>query len=134
MFEDTIDPLVEADVLGEGHFRTLWRLVLRARIIRRAEVGLEERNAGAVRDVHRASRAFALGPSRGRKADDADRPGLGEQFGHFRDSPHVLFALRTRNSEIRTEAWTNVFAIKHEHLNMPLEELPLERLGERGFP
>src|SRR5688572_16740931 len=104
MLEHTIDALVEANVLGESHFGTLGRLVLGARVVRRAEVRFEERNARAVLDVHGAARALALSARGRRKADDADRAGLGEEFRYFRHSPHVFFALRTGDAEIGAEA------------------------------
>src|SRR5262245_30758665 len=88
--EYAVDALVESDALGERPSGMPGRLVLGAWAVGGAQVGLEDRNAGAVVDVRRAARALAFGARRGREADDANRAGFGEEFGDLRHAAHVL--------------------------------------------
>jgi hypothetical protein len=80
---------------------------------------------------HRPACPFALFPCRRREADDADQAGFGEELCHFAHAADVLFSLGARHAEIRADTRPDVIAVEDEHLNMTLEQLALERLGER---
>ena len=60
-------------------------------------------------------------------------PAFGEQLGDFGDAAHVLFAIGSGHAEIGAHARADIFAVEHEHLDVPLEQLALERLRERGL-
>src|ERR1700674_5128275 len=107
------------------------RLILRARVICPAQVGLEEWNSRAIVGVEVLAYTLTVAATRRREAGNADKSRLREKFCHFGNAPHIFFAVGTRHAEVGAQAWPDVVAVEHEHLNVALEQLALQRLGQR---
>src|SRR5581483_11779103 len=121
VLEYAIDAFVETHVVGERHFRTFRRLVLRADVVRHTQVGLEEWNARAVFGFHAPPRAVALRPGRRSETDNAHETGFGEEFGDFGDATNVLLAVGARDPEVGAQTGANIFTVQHENLDVAFE-------------
>ena len=62
-----------------------------------------------------------------------DQAGVGHELGDFRDAADVFHAILGREAEVGVQPVPDVVAVEDVDVHGEVEELALERVGDRGF-
>ncbi len=129
-FVGGVDPCEVLDLAGPRFLVELLRVPLLANFQRRIDEDLDEIVAALQCDLAGAAAVRAVGRD---ESGNNHRAAVGHEVGHFGDAPDVFHAILGGEAEVRVQAVPDIVAVKDVHMDIAVEEFPLERLGDGRF-